>query len=46
MIERIKITFLNDEEKIIEVKDKNILEAYLKNNIDEKNVKGIDKVGD
>lgn len=45
MIEKIKITFINNESKIIEVKDGNLQLAYEENNINSNDVKGIDKVG-
>lgn len=46
MIEKIKITFIDDTTKIIEVENKNIQLAYQKNGIDVNKVKGIDKVGE
>lgn len=46
MIEKVKITFIDNSEKIIEVKDGNIQLAYKKNNIDVNKIKGLDKVGE
>lgn len=46
MVEKVKITFTNDESRIIEIKDGNLQLAYQENDIDPKNVKGIDKVGE
>lgn len=46
MIEKVKITFLNNESKIIEIKDGNLQLAYQENDIDPNKVKGIDKVGE
>lgn len=46
MIEKVKITFIDDTTKIIEVKEKDIQLAFNNNEIDSNKVKGIDKVGD
>lgn len=46
MIEKVKITFIDDTTKIIEVEDKDIQLSFNNNEIDVNKIKGIDKVGD